>query len=142
MVKVGFAVEGSCERIILKSTAFQAFLVSQRIEQVGDIVDMVGKGNLKANTHKRHMEIQVQGFRDLGAEWIVVLRDLDEAASVEAISRVKTEVYRDSDIVVCLAIHELEAWFLTDSGVLSKLFASPFHHEYPETVPKPFDYIS
>ncbi|ARK09268.1 DUF4276 family protein [Fibrella sp. ES10-3-2-2] len=142
MVKIGFAVEGSCERIILKSPAFQAFLVKQSIEQVGDIVDMVGKGNLKPNTQKRHMEIQVQGFRDLGAEWIIVLRDLDEAASAEAISRVKAEVYRDSDIVVCLAIHELEAWFLADTGVLSTLFGSPFYHEYPETVPKPFDYIS
>ncbi len=142
MVKIGFAVEGSCERILLKSPAFQAFLVRQQIEQVGDVVDMVGKGNLKANAQKRHMEIQIQAFRDLGAEWIVVLRDLDEAASIEAISRVKAEVYKDNDIVVCLAIHELEAWFLADSGVLSKLFDGPFYHEYPETIPKPFDYIS
>ncbi len=142
MVKVGFAVEGACERIVLKSPVFQAFLLGHRIEQVGDIVDMDGKGNLKANTHKRHMEIQIQAFRDLGAEWIVVLRDLDEAASIEAISRAKAEVYRDNNIVICLAIHELEAWFLADSEVLSNFFDSPFYHEYPESIPKPFDYIS
>ena len=136
MVKVGFIVEGGCEKIVLKAVEFQAYLQTQRIEQVGDVIDMDGKGNLKQSSTR--MNTQVQLLRDAGAEWVIVLRDMDNADSFDA---VKQEVYQASDIKACIAVQELEAWFLADSETLSILFDTDFIYDSPETVPKPFELL-
>lgn len=136
MVKVGFIVEGGCEKIILKAVEFQAYLQTQRIERVGDVIDMDGKGNLKQSGTR--MNTQVQLLRDAGAEWVIVLRDMDDANSFDA---VKQEVYQASDVKPCVAVQELEAWFLADSETLSILFQTNFNHDSPETVLKPFELL-
>lgn len=136
MVKVGFLVEGGCERIVLKSAAFQAYLAEKQIQQTGDVIDMDGKGNLTVSS--KRMQSQVKTLRDLGAEWIVVLRDLDNAASFDT---VKAEVYQADDIIACLAVQELEAWFVADSGTLSVLFGTSFYHDAPETIPRPAAFL-
>lgn len=131
-------MEGGSEKIILKSVEFQAYLRAQRIEQVEDVIDINGKGNLKSSS--RRMNTQVQLLRDAGAEWIVVLRDKD---NVESFSTVKAEVYQASDVAICIAVQELEAWFLADSKTLSILFqVENFNYPSPETVPKPFDLLA
>ena len=136
MVKVGFIVEGGCEKIVLKAVEFQAYLQTQRIEQVGDVIDMDGKGNLKQSSMR--MNTQVQLLRDAGAEWVIVLRDMDNADSFDA---VKQEVYQASDVKACVAVQELEAWFLADSETLSALLQTNFNHDSPETVLKPFELL-
>lgn len=136
MVKIGFIVEGGCEKIVLKAVEFQTYLKTQRIKQVGDVIDMDGKGNLKQSSTR--MNTQVQLLRDAGAEWVVVLRDMD---NVDSFSTIKREVYQASDIKTCVAVQELEAWFLADSETLSALFQTNFSHDLPETVPKPFELL-
>ena len=133
VVKVGFIVEGGCEKIILKATGFQDYLRSQRIQQVGDIIDMDGKGNLKSSSQR--MNTQVQLLRDAGANWIIILRDMDNA---ESFTIVKEEVYQASDTEVCVAVQELEAWFLADSNTLSNVFQTGFSYPLPETATAPF----
>ncbi|MBD2702366.1 DUF4276 family protein [Spirosoma sp. BT702] len=137
MVKVGYIVEGASEKIILKTTKFQDYLRSKQIEQVADIIDMEGKGNLKSSSQR--MNTQVQLLRDAGANWIVVLRDMDNA---ESFAVVKEEVYQAIDTEVCIAVQELEAWFLADSKALSILFQTDFEHPNPETEANPFELLA
>ena len=136
MVKIGFIVEGGCEKIILKAIEFQTYLKDHQIQQVGDVIDMDGKGNLKYSSLR--MNTQIQLLRDAGAEWIIVLRDMDNADSFNA---VRGEVYRADDVQVCIAVQELEAWFLADSKTLSVLFQNDFKYDLPEAVLKPFDLL-
>lgn len=136
MVKVGFIVEGASEKIVLKAREFQDYLRSKQIEQVGDVIDMDGKGNLKASSQR--MNTQVQLLRDAGANWIMVLRDMD---NVDSFSVVKREVYQAPDTVVCVAVQALEAWFLADSQTLSAVFQTAFHHDLPESVSAPFELL-
>lgn len=137
MVKVGFIVEGASERIVLKSNAFQVFLQTQGIQPVGDIIDMAGKGNLRQSNTR--MNSQVQLLRELGAKWIVVLRDHDGATSFSA---VKAEVFQSLDVCVCIAVQELEAWFLADHFTLLTLLQINFCYLLPETVFKPTELLS
>lgn len=136
MVKVGFVVEGGSEKIVLKSVKFQNYLHSQQIELVGDVINMDGKGNLQASSQR--MNTQVQLLRDAGAEWVVVLRDMD---NTDSFSTVKQEVYQASDVIICIAVQELEAWFLADSQTLSVLLQTHYYHDVPETVVKPVDLL-
>ncbi len=137
MVKIGFIVEGGSEKIILKSVEFQAYLRTQQIEQVGDVIDIDGKGNLRASSQR--MNTQVQLLRDAGATWIVVLRDMDSAPSFTV---VKNEVYQATDTATCIAVQALEAWFLADTQTLSSLFQTSFEHPSPEAVTNPVDQLN
>ena len=139
-MKVGFIAEGGCERIVLRSSAFQTHLVKLGVEQVGDVIDIDGKGNLKQSSQR--MQSQVQTLRNQGAQWVIVLRDLDEPGSAGAVAKVKAEVYQADDIITCLAIQELEAWFLADSAVLSRLFGVLIVCEFPQLIQKPSDYLN
>lgn len=132
MVAIGFITEGACERIVLKSPAFQAYLKRHDIIQVGDVIDMGGKGNL-GESNKR-MASQVETLRVSGANWIIILRDFDNA---ESFAIAKQEVLQATDIITCIAVQELEAWFLADSDVLSNLFQTKFYCENPEQILKP-----
>ncbi|WP_310587695.1 DUF4276 family protein [Fibrella rubiginis] len=139
-MKIGIIVEGDCERIVLKSIAFYRYLEMHQIQLVDDVINIGGKGNLKQSS--KRMPSQVQALRDLGAEHVVVLRDLDEAESLESVDRIKAEVYQAGDVSTCLAIQELEAWFLADSVTLSLLFNASFYCEQPQVINKPANYLS
>jgi hypothetical protein len=132
VVKVGFIVEGFCERIILKSAAFATYLGKQGIELVSDVVNLEGKGAL--NTAR--MQTQVQVLRDKGAEHIIVLRDLDDAP---CFTSAKQEVFQAYDVKICIAVRELEAWYLADSQTLSTIFQRKFYFDEPEAEVKPIE---
>lgn len=131
-MKIGIIVEGFCERIILKSPAFLNFLQLNDLKITGDVVNLEGKGQL--NT--RRMETQAQVLRDKGAEWIFVLRDKDNAP---CFTSVKQEVYQATDVKICVAVNEIEAWFLADSETLSAIFRQHFHFKLPESERKPYE---
>ncbi|WP_310587266.1 DUF4276 family protein [Fibrella aquatilis] len=139
-MRIGIIVEGDCERIVLKSIAFRNYLALKKIELVDDIINMGGKGNLTQSS--KRMLSQVQTLRDLGADHIVVLRDLDEPESLESVARIKAEIQRADNMSVCLAIQELEAWFLADSATLSILFNTAFYCEKPQIINKPAIHLS
>ena len=132
MVKIGLIVEGFSERIVLKSSAFVSFLQNTGLELVGDVVNLEGKGELKT----ARMSTQVQLLRDQGAVRIFVLRDMDDAP---CLTFVRQEVYQAADVKVCVAVKELEAWFLADSETLSTIFQQDFHFSLPEFEIKPLD---
>lgn len=132
MVKIGLIVEGDSERIVLKHEWFTDFLLKNDIELAGDVINLGGKGNL--NTAR--METQVQLLRDQGAERVFVLRDMDDAPCLTA---VKQEVYQASDVKVCVAVKELEAWFLADSETLTTIFQVDFMFSFPEIENSPLE---
>lgn len=134
MVKIGLLVEGHCEEMILSSDAFTRFLTDCGLKLVDRIINVRGKNNL--NTSVAHSQAQI--LRDQGAQWIVVLRDLDELENKEA---ARKEVIDGDDVLVYVAIKELEAWFLADSETISKIFKTNFFHEWPEQEVKPIDHL-
>ncbi|MGM9510844.1 DUF4276 family protein [Larkinella sp. GY13] len=129
-MRIGIIVEGFSERIVLKSPAFTDLLQRNSLELVSDVVNLKGKGNL--NTQR--MQSQVQLLRDLGAETILVLRDLDD---MPCITSAKQEVYQAADVKICIAVKELEAWFLADSKTLSNVFRTNFYFDKPEEEANP-----
>ena len=137
MVRVGFIVEGGCERIVLNSSGFSNFLSSNHLQLIGEVIDMNGKGNLSASS--KRMQSQVKLLRNEGAEWIIVLRDMDNAVSFGS---VKSEVFQAPEIIVCLAVQELEAWFIADYVTLSVFIGNSSHHREPETILKPAVFIN
>lgn len=140
MVAVSFIVEGGCERIALRSSAFRSFLAANGIQLIGDVIDINGKGNLKQSSQR--MQSQVKTLRDAGTDWIVILRDLDEPMAVEALIKEKAKLFQADDVLACFAVQEIEAWFLADSNTLSRLFEADYHCEFPESIIKPADHLS
>lgn len=135
MVKVGFIVEGHCEKAVLGSESFQAYLSEIGILTVHEVQNARGKTNLLNDTATS----QAQIVRDKGAEHIVVLRDLDDLPDLEAAER---EVIQADDLLVCVAVQELESWFLADSSTMSAVFKTDFFFEYPEQEPKPSETLN
>jgi hypothetical protein len=135
MKKVGFIVEGHCERAVLGSLAFQGWLDVVGILHVGDVGNAKGKNNLGNEVASSLAQI----LRNKGAEHIILLRDLDELPNLEAAQQ---EVIQADDISLCVAVRELEAWFLADSGTLSAIFKTNFYFDYPEQEAKPLDTLN
>jgi hypothetical protein len=132
MVKVGFIVEGHCEKAVLGSDAFQAYLSEIGILPVHEVLNARGKTNLLNDTATS----QAQIIRDKGAGHIIVLRDLDNLPDLEA---AEIEVIQADDLSVCVAVQELEAWFLADSATMSAVFKTDFFFEHPEQEHEPFE---
>ena len=135
MIKIGFIVEGHCEKAILGSESFQTYLSEIGILTVHEVLNARGKTNLLNDTARSRAQI----IRDKGAEHIVVLRDLDNLPNLEAAER---EVIQANDLSVCVAIQELESWFLADSATMSAVFKTNFFFEHPEHERKPFDTLN
>lgn len=124
-MKVGFIVEGDCEKIILGSNFFSAFLQANDLVLVDEVINVKGKNNLNLPSTTSFAQI----LRDQGAEWIIILRDLD---NLPCITSAKQETIQANDIRVCVAAKELEAWYLADSQTLSTVFQTNFYIDYPE----------
>ena len=73
MVKVGFIVEGSCEKIIIESEAFKNFLHRNGFELVGNVIDAKGAGNLLPH----NIEPFIGVLEAKGAERLYILTDSD-----------------------------------------------------------------
>jgi hypothetical protein len=133
MVKIGIIVEGDGDKLVLDSPAFQAFLAENKLELASDVINLRGKSNLKPK--KENVQDSVQILFDQGAEWIIILRDMDDASSFEA---VVSEVFQAPSVKLCLAVKEFEAWFLADSVVLKTLLKlDHFEYSTPEEPLKP-----
>lgn len=138
MVKIGIIVEGVCEKIVLDADAFQSFLLLNNLELADEIININGKSKLKPDAPEIRSSINI--LREQGAEKIIILRDMDEEPSFSA---VKSEVITEKDITVCIAVKELEAWFLADSYTMAILFGlNTFYFEKPEEPYNPSAIIS
>ncbi|MGN6842982.1 hypothetical protein ACTHUM_15490, partial [Neisseria sp. P0021.S006] len=104
MVKVGFIVEGSCEKIIIESEAFKTFLHRNDFELIEPVVDANGAGNLLPH----NIEPFIGVLEANGAERLYILTDSD-GLPVEG---VKERISHAKITAYFIAVKAIEAWFL------------------------------
>ena len=134
MVKIGFIVEGDTESIIVNSPAFIAFLRTNNFELVTPVIDAKGGGNLLP----KYVDNFVARLKNVGAERICILTDLEDAASV---ADVRARIAHQEVDISFIAVKAVEAWFLADSEAMKKwLKVDTFNEELPEaTTEMPWD---
>lgn len=147
MVKIGFIVEGDCEKLLIASPMFQAFLRKHGFEIVANnaqddedllIANAGGGTNLRL---PHNMAEFIENLSDKGAEEIYVLTDLEDEISVE---NVYGKIALSSQIIqIFVAVKALEAWYLADAEAMQKwLECNDFCEKQPENTPnKPFEYM-
>jgi hypothetical protein len=108
MVKVGFVVEGYCEKIFLESLNFRCWAKQHQIEICDPIINARGGGNLCPKT----IEASITECRVLASpEKIMVLTDLECEACITV---VKARIGDENVDQIVVAKKALEAWFLAD----------------------------
>lgn len=132
VVKIGFICEGRTEKKIVESEKFQKYLSRIGIEVVGEIRDAEGNGNLLPHNLKKFVdELMIQG-----AEKIVIITDLDQDS---CITLTKNRVLIDKNLVVIVAVKQIESWFLADNFTLTNLLRENFRFSNPEDQEHPFE---
>lgn len=119
MVKVGFVVEGDCEKLLLESTSFRDWAQKHGIEVCFPIINARGGGNLCPQ--------QLGGFVEAcmtqaQPEKIVVLTDLE---CDPCVTRTKQRIGTDGIDQICVAKKALESWFLADTLALQTWLGLP-----------------
>ena len=130
MVKVGFIVEGSCEKIIIESEAFKTFLHRNGFELVEPVVDAKGAGNLLPH----NIEPFIGVLEANGAERLYILTDSDGLP----VEDVKERINHAKITAYFIAVKAIEAWFLADTQAMRKfLDIRDFTGEdFPEETPE------
>ena len=131
MVKVGFICEGETEKIIVESDNFKQFLLQNNCILL-KAIDATGNGNLLPKNITPFINI----LNEEAVDKIFILTDLDLD---ECITNTKLRIDVPKEIITIIAVKAIEAWFLSDSQLLSKMFGKPFEYEYPENDALPFE---
>lgn len=134
MVNVGFICEGDTEVKIVKSNAFQQFLIHCHLQCIFPVEDADGNGNLLPHKIVERRSV----LKQAGSHVIFVLTDLDKDVSIED-TRLRIGETENQHIIV--AVRQAEAWFLADFATLSSLLNNPFYVEFPEKELNPFELI-
>jgi len=114
MVKIGFVVEGHCEKMLLESLNFRCWAEEQSIHICDPIINARGGGNLCP----KKIEASITECRILAnPDKIVVLTDLECDPCITAVKERIGEKGVDQIVVVKKA---LEAWFLADTVVMRR----------------------
>jgi len=132
VVKIGFIVEGETEKLLIDSAGFQAFLQSVNLFCVSEAIDAEGNGNLLPH----NIEPSRQRLLAAGAEWIFILTDKDDDV---CITKTRERITERTNQTTCVAVKQIEAWFLADAELLSNLFKKQFRFELPEIENTPFE---
>jgi hypothetical protein len=146
LVNIGFIVEGDCEKILISSPEFRAFLGGMEIDlPVDRIINAVGKNNLY-HPHGDFTDIQpkveswINILEQKGAQIIFILIDLENDAP--CITEFKSKVYKRHNDVVVVAKQALEAWYLSDTlAVRNYLQTNIPQIQTPESLTDPFDHL-
>lgn len=112
MVKVGFIVEGACEKIVIESAVFKDFLQRNDFELIEPVVDANGAGNLLPH----NIEPFIGVLEANGAERLYILTDSD-GLPVES---VKERINHAKITAYFIAVKAIEAWFLADTQAMKK----------------------
>ena len=146
MVKVGFVVEGNCEKKLVESKDFRAIALGFGIEVCEPVIDAKGSGNLCV----KNIEPYIRACKEqTTASVIFVLTDLEcEPCFTEVRKRI-TGAMTDkvADIPqIAISRKAVEAWFLADTVAMKKWLRvhenKPFEVADPErTESRPFDKI-
>lgn len=135
MVKIGFLVEGECEKRLLDSVAFRLFLEKEKISFVPEIIDARGGGNILPHNREKH----VARLKGKGATHILIFTDKE---SEPCFTEVKKRIAPQENETIVISAKALEAWFLADSETLTTIFKAPFKFQAPENTPeKPYKTI-
>ena len=129
MVKVGFICEGETEKIIVESDSFKQLLLQYNCI-FKKAINATGNGNLLPKNILPFIEI----LKDEGVEKIFIISDLDKD---ECITNTKLRINAPNSIIVIIAVKQIEAWFLADTLLLSKIFGEPFEYPFPENESTP-----
>ena len=134
MVKLGFIVEGDSEKVLIESDGFRTWAREQGLEICSPVINAKGGGNLLPH----HIEPMLAQFEKSQPDHIVILTDLENAASVEA---VKARITTRHTNLIFVAVKALEAWFLADTNTMRRWLSNPdFFEEQPEqTAEMPWD---
>jgi hypothetical protein len=134
MVKVGFIVEGSCEKVLINSVRFKRWASDQGLEICDPVIDARGGGNLLPH-HIKPMLAQIERSQP---DHIVILTDLEDATDVQA---VKARITTEHTNLIFVAVKALEAWFLADTDAMRRWLNAPeFFEPTPEqTTGMPWD---
>lgn len=139
MVKVGFICEGESEKILCESEAFQDFLKRNNLQCVFPIIDAMGNGNLLPKNINAFYNILTKSEPTC----VFILTDLDQD---KCISRTKERIFEDNEFkhqtFIIVAIKQLEAWFLADTEVITKLLKTQYFVDFPESYNVPLEFIS
>ena len=133
-MKVGFICEGDTERKLIESAAFQQTLRNLGLVCIKPIEDADGNGNLLPHNIE---PIRTKLFA-AGVNVIFILTDLDQDATVAV---TKQRISELPNQIIIIAVKAVEAWFLADSLLLSKLTGTNIHVDYPENDDDSFETI-
>ena len=138
MVKVGFLVEGDTEKKIILSNNFKAYCQSQNIDILPSILPTKGQRGKDVFKNKEKIEAFIKILRDNGAEYIFVIRDLEDLTCVV---EARNEIASDKVIKVII-VKAIESWFIADTKAISSYFEQDFYyHDSPESIENPFDFL-
>jgi hypothetical protein len=135
MIKVGFICEGFTERKLLESANFKSYLQSINLEQVDEVINAEGSGNLLPHNIKAYTE----RLKNKGADIIIILTDLDDDI---CITKTKNRIKAAENEIIVIAVKKIEAWFLACSSTMQQLLKDDtFQFEFPENEAIPFETI-
>jgi hypothetical protein len=137
MVKVGFLVEGDTEKKIISSDKFREFCFQNSIEIVGGALPPKGYRGKDRFVNAETVSGFIEILKDQGAEHIIVIRDLED---LDCIVKAREEIKSD-EVVKIIVVKAIESWFVADSNTLTAYFEQDFHHDSPESIDNPFDYL-
>ncbi len=128
-MRLGFIVEGDSEKIMIESAPFQRWARAQGFEICSPVINARGGGNLLPHHMAPMMAILARSQPD----HVVVLTDLEDAPSVDAVKARITDTHTS---LVFVAVKALEAWFLADTDAMRAWLKRPsFAETFPEATP-------
>ncbi len=112
MVRVGFVVEGYCEKILLESSNFRQWAIQHNISICDPIINACGGGNLcPKNIHSSITDCRILA----NPEKIMLVTDLECDPCVTATKARIGNEYIDQ---ILIAQKALEAWFMADTEAM------------------------
>lgn len=136
MKTIGFICEGESDKLLFESEGLKNLLTRFNLQTVL-VIDASGNGNFLP----KHMSNHLQQMRDLQADFIIVVTDLDDDACItHTKARINPENYLSDTMYISISVKAMEAWFLADSKTLTSIFKQKYFYEFPEVTPdNPFD---
>jgi len=128
MIRIGFVVEGSCEKFFIESANFHAWASQHGLDIAHPVINVGGGGNLCSQNIKPFLEkCDIEAKPDK----IVVLTDLECDPCVTA---VKARIGNGKVNQILVAKKALEAWFLADTVAMRRWLKNEGFYE--ETMPE------
>ncbi len=131
-------MEGDTEKKIILSDNFRAYCQSQNIEILPSILPTKGQRGKDIFKNREKIEAFIEILKDNGAEYIFVIRDLEDLTCVV---EARNEIASD-EVSKIIVVKAIESWFLADTQTISSYFEQEsYFHDSPESIEKPFDYL-